>query len=86
MADLTQALGEVLVPALGHMRAGLVGVDAGRTQLAQSARWIVLAAELAAQGDQILGDHDPRLRRVGEAQRAAGGLEEVAGDKRYNQR
>jgi len=76
----------VLAPALEHIRHDLQGVDAGRTQLAQGARMVVIVSELGTEASRILGDHDQRLRQVGEAQAAAGGLAEVAGDKRYNER
>jgi hypothetical protein len=84
--NITTALGEVLAPALDHMHAGLVKADAGQTQRRYSARFPAEVRQLAAQGQQILGDHDERLTRVGQAQRQAGGVDEVAGDKAYNTR
>lgn len=84
--EANAAARELLGPALEHRHAGLVRVQAGETQLKNSAAAIRRVHELAAEGERILGDHDARLTRVGEAQAAAGGLSEVAGDKRYNQR
>jgi hypothetical protein len=81
---ITGDLGD-LSGALEHMRAGLVQRQAGVTQLREQARWAAMVSELSTDGNRILGTHDPRQTRVGEAQAAAGGLSEVAGDKRYNQ-
>jgi hypothetical protein len=83
---IRDALDQLLVPALEHMRAGLVAVQAGREQRAKAGEFIKLVGELADEGTRILGDHDARLRRVSEAQAAAGGVTEVAGRKRYHQR
>jgi hypothetical protein len=83
--DMRDALEELLAPALEHMHAGLLTVEGGRTQVTEAARFISLVRELGAEGTRLLGDHDARLRRVGEEQ-AAIGHDEVAGDKRYNQR
>jgi 5-enolpyruvylshikimate-3-phosphate synthase len=85
VVDIRDGLQNVLTPALTHMHAGLRRVDAGATQMTQAARFIAMVAELAEEGSRLIGAHDQRLRRVSEAQRAAGGLGEVAGDKRYNQ-
>jgi len=85
MATIRDALELVLAPGLDHMHADLRRVDAGRTQLAQAAQMVVLVGELGTEATRILGAHDPRLRQVSEAQAAAGGLAEVAGDKRYHQ-
>lgn len=84
-AGIRDALDQVLVPALEHIVADLQRVQAGRTQLQQARQMPRLVGELAGEATTILGDHDQRLRRVGEAQAAAGGVTEVAGDKRYNQ-
>jgi hypothetical protein len=84
--NMVTALRDVLPAALDHMHAGLVRVDAGRTQRHHSARFPGQVRELAAQGQVILDAHDPRLTGVGEAQRTAGGAGEVAGDKTYNTR
>ena len=83
---IRDALDQLLAPALEHMRGDLVAMQAGREQLAKSDEFIRIVGELAEEGTRILGDHDARLRRVGEAQAAAGGTREVAGRKRYNQR
>ena len=85
MTNIRDALDLVLTPALDHIHADLRRVDAGRTQLAQAARMVVMVGDLGTEATRILGDHDGRLRQVGEAQAAAGGLAEVAGDKRYHQ-
>ncbi len=85
MGDLNEALVTMLAPALDHLHTCLVKVDAGRTQRAMSSRSAAMVGELGTQGRRILAAHGPRLDRVSEAQRAAGGLEEVAGDKRYHQ-
>lgn len=77
---------DLLGPALEHRHAGLVRVQAGETQLRNSAAAIRRVHELAAEGERILADHDARLTRVSEQQAASGGVREVAGDKRYNQR
>jgi hypothetical protein len=82
---LTDALERALVGALTHIHGGLVHVEAGQTQLATSREWIRLVSELGTEGHTILGDHDPRLTHVSQAQQQAGGVREVAGDKRYNQ-
>ena len=83
--DMRNAITDVLAPALDHMRAGLVRADAGRTQLKMAAQLVVFTRDLGEQGTRILAAHDARLRRVGEAQAAAGHAE-VAGHKDYHQR
>jgi hypothetical protein len=82
--NMIDGLNDQLGAALDHMHAGLLAVGAGQTQTAQSARWKTGNADLVTQGKQIIGDHDPRLTRVGAAQAAAGGVTEVAQVKRYN--
>jgi hypothetical protein len=86
MAAIRDALDTILVPGLEHMKAGLASVGAGRDQMNEMGTWIGNVGELADEGTNILGDHGPRLRRVSEAQAAAGGVTQVARDKRYNQR
>lgn len=83
--QLTAGLRERLGGALEHMHRGLLGVDIGDTQRRFSAQCIRQVAELAAEGDELMKRHDMPAIRVGEAQQAAGGLNEVAGDKNYNQ-
>ncbi|MGH3290162.1 MAG: hypothetical protein ACRDPD_36685 [Streptosporangiaceae bacterium] len=85
MTNIRDALDQVLAPGLDHIHADLRRVQAGRTQLTQAGQMTVLVGELGDEATRILGDHDQRLRKVGEAQAAAGGLAEVAGDKRYHQ-
>lgn len=84
--DANAVARDTLGPALEHRHAGLVRVQAGETQIRNSLAAIRRVYELAVMGESILGSHDQRLTRVGEAQAAAGGVSEVAGDKRYNQR
>jgi hypothetical protein len=83
--DLHDGLNGTLGAALAHMDADLRAVGAGETQRAQSARWITGNTDLATEGRRLIGDHDPRLTRVSEAQARAGGVSEVAARKRYNQ-
>ena len=97
MADYTHAvwrieawgmhdgLRDMLGGALDHMDAALRQTGAGETQQAQSTRWVTGNADLVTEGRRLIGDHDPRLTRVSEAQAAAGGAREVARNKRYNQ-
>jgi hypothetical protein len=82
--EMHDQLQKTLGGALDHMDAGLRQVGAGKTQRAQSTRWIAGNADLVAEGRKLIGDHDPRLTRVGEAQARAGGVSEVAEQKRYN--
>jgi hypothetical protein len=79
-------LTQVLIPALDHMLAGLTAMGAGQTQRRLSARWPALMGDLAAEGQQVIDDHNPRLTRVSEAQSAAGGTAEVAANKRYSKK
>ena len=79
-------IAKVLRPALEHMNACLVRAKAGETQMRLAQQWPVMMTELAGQGERIIGDHDPRLTRVSEAQARAGGAREVYGDKRAAQR
>jgi hypothetical protein len=85
-ADIAGALSDVLTPALAHMHGDLVARQAGRTHLTTAAGFIELVGELGREGARVLAAHGPRLARVGEAQAHAGGVNEVAGDKRYGQR
>lgn len=80
--ELTQVLG----PALEHMNACLAGwAQAGETQLRLAKQWPVMTTELAGEGKRIVGDYDPGLTRVSEAQSRAGGQREVYGNKRAAQ-
>jgi hypothetical protein len=85
-ADIVTALSDVLVPALAHMQADLIAMQAGRAHLATAAGFIEQVGELGREGERVLAAHGPRLARVSETQAQAGGLGEVAADKRYNQR
>jgi hypothetical protein len=84
--NMHDALQKQLGSALDHMDAGLRQVGAGRTQQAQSTSWITGCKDLATEGKQLIGKHDPRLTRVGETQARAGGKDEVSQQKRYNER
>lgn len=75
-----------LTAALDHMNADLARMGAGDTQRRLAVQWPPLVEALAAEGEQIIKDHNPRLTRVSEAQAQAGGQREVAASKRYSQR
>jgi enamine deaminase RidA (YjgF/YER057c/UK114 family) len=83
--NMHDALQKQIGAALDHMDASLKAVGAGRTQQAQSTRWITGNADLATEGRGLIGDHDPRLTNVSAEQAQAGGVDEVAAKKRYNE-
>ena len=72
----------VLAPALDHMNACLVRAKAGEAQMRLAGQWPAMVTELGTEGKKVIGDHDPRLTLVSEAQAQAGGAREVYGDKR----
>lgn len=88
-ADMAQILGvyrERIGPAMDRMLGGLRRVEAGRTQTAQFEQAIGMATELHTVGEAILATSGAEGDRVGEAQRAAGGKDEVYGDKHAHTR
>lgn len=81
MAQILEVYGERIAPAMDRMLAGLRRVEAGRTQTALFEQALGMAAELNSAGQAILASSGADGDRVGEAQRAAGGKDEVYGDK-----
>lgn len=81
MAQILEAYGERIVPAMDAMLGGLRRVEAGRTQISQFEQALAMAGELHTAGAEILATSGADGDRVGEAQRAAGGEDEVYGDK-----
>jgi hypothetical protein len=82
MGNMIGAGRDVLGPALEHRHAGLVRVQAGTQQMRHSAELITALHDLVAEGNAIRDKYDARMRQQGQAQAAAGGLDEVYGDKR----
>ena len=85
MAQICEACAHTLTSVMEQMLADLHGLDAGRTQTAQFTQAIGLVGELATDGAQILDRTGQRYGPVGEAQAAAGGLDEVYGTKHAHQ-
>jgi hypothetical protein len=73
---------DVLGPALEHMNAALARLPAGQTQRRLTSRWPGWMTEIASQGDRIITTWNPRLTRAADGLAAAGGADEVYGDKR----
>src|SRR5260370_39998913 len=70
-----------VIPPVEAMLAGLRRVDAGRTQIAEFENALELIRGLAREGEAILAVRGAEGDQVADAQRAAGGLHEVYGDK-----
>ena len=70
---------------LERMEASVRAVRGGRDHLAQIAACRIAVADWIAAGRQLVAAEDARQVPVADAQAAAGGTDEVAGDKRYNQ-
>jgi hypothetical protein len=84
MHDLIHdGLQTLLGGALEHMHAGLVSVGAAGAHLEFSQQCQTLIRDLAARGDRILGDWQPRAVVMGDAVAAAGGM--AAEQKEYHQ-
>lgn len=75
---------EVLAAAIEQQIAGLVQVGGGETQLAMARASYTLLNNQATTGHRILTDTTYRYMPVAQAQARAGGVREVADDKRYN--
>lgn len=84
---MIDGLEQQLLPALDHIKGDWTAVGAGRGQM-QFINQVAIGGikQQATVGKQLLGGHGVRLARVGQAQQAAGGLEEVAARKEYHRR
>jgi hypothetical protein len=85
MAVINSGLKDKLPGGLRHIEADWQKVGVGRTQRSEMTTWQTEVETVAQMGDRILGNYNVVLTGVGQGQAAAGGLDEVAADKNYNQ-
>ena len=85
MNEFLEFLESGIADVLELMEGSVRAVRGGRDHLAQIAACRVAVADWIAVGRQLVASEDARQVPVADAQAAAGGVAEVAGDKRYNQ-
>jgi hypothetical protein len=85
MGNMIGAARDVLDPAVEHRHVRLVRVGSGTTQMRHSKDMITELRDLVVEGDSIRDRYDRRMQELGKAQAAAGGLNEVYGDKQAYQ-
>lgn len=83
---LGQAWTGQLASAHDHVMGSLRSAQAGRTQLAEGARLQVRINEVGKRFALLEQHYSDLFRPIHEAQRRAGGVNEVAGKKTYNRR
>lgn len=67
-----------------RMHASVTAMRGGATQLAQLSSCRMAVADLISDGAALVASADARQVPIADAQAAAGGVTEVAGDKRYH--